>query len=126
MQGTVSGTTKQVIVDLIPMVGEHHLLAGLKEKNVASLKKNLDKRVVEKDVKEVGDRVRRANPPSSSTMCSTWITLPHRQRVVREQVGLEFPRFGITIILMAIVERIERVEAKVERAEEMLGLFDES
>lgn len=51
VQGAFGWTAKQVIMDPIPTVDEHHLLIGLKEEMVVSHKKTPENRVVKKEAR---------------------------------------------------------------------------
>lgn len=70
-------------MELIPSKEEYHLLVGLKEEKVVSLRRLWKKGFSEKTVEEVAEGVRRANPPLCSTMSSRWTMMPQGQRAVR-------------------------------------------
>lgn len=70
-QWVFTRATKQAIVQLIPIMDEHHLLVGLKDDKVTSPKKTPEKRAMKKAVEEVSEG-EKIDSSSESIMYLLW------------------------------------------------------
>lgn len=99
------------MIDMIPRMDKHYLVVSLQKEAKVSPKKTPPKREVKKAIEELSEGMRRVNPPPTSTTCSMWATLTHRQRGRKKVKGDSSSQvLGIIVVFMTITQRIERVE----------------
>lgn len=116
MQAVFSRATKQVIIELDSLADDYHLLVGLEEEIVVMPKmeaKKTPEKMVSKKV-TVGVRgIRRIRPPLDLMTFFTYTLflekMGHGIKGNKSSKGL-----GITSVLPAIMQKINKVEEKVD------------
>lgn len=107
VQGTFFGTSKQVIVYLIPTVDEYPFLVGLDEEQKVTPKQSPSKWVAKKVVEEV---VKDSEKTASSSEFEDLFNVSNCQRVKKAKWDAQV--LAITNVLTLVMEMIDCVESK--------------
>lgn len=81
MQGAFNKSAKQLIIELIPTLDEHHLLVEVEDAKKVSLKKTPKKKMPKKASEEVGVG-EKTDSSSEFMMYLMWTSLPCRLRTI--------------------------------------------